>query len=43
MSCINNNIESDMLSSRLIINFNDNWEEYKKNDIYRIVVKVEKG
>jgi len=36
MSWINKNVESDMLTFKLILNLNDNWEEYKKNDKYEV-------
>jgi hypothetical protein len=36
MSWINKNVESDMLTFKLILNLNDNWEEYKKNGKYEV-------
>ena len=42
MNKIYNYAELDMLSFKLILNLNDNWEEYKKNDKYK-VRDVEKG
>ena len=36
MNKIYNYAELDMLSFKLILNLNDNWEEYKKNDKYEV-------
>ena len=30
------NAESDILTFKLILDLNDNWEEYKKNDKYKV-------
>jgi|GEM_PF-3200266 len=37
MNKIYNYAELDMLSFKLILNLNDNWEEYKKNDKYEVI------